>query len=152
MAMHRPPAVSWDVRPARWQRRLTTALALCAALAWAGFSVRQGWGAASPVLLLVLVVSVLLSIRAGRNAPVGQLRWDGEQWHWSGADDGAVRSITCVWDLQVLLLLKIHFEPGAQQWLWLEAGAEPARWRAMRRALVAATSISGSQPNQKRRA
>ncbi len=141
--MHRPPAVSWDVGPARWQGRLLTALAFCAALDWTGFLVLQGWRTASFFLLLVVMASVLLAVLASRNTQVGQLRWDGEQWHWSGADDDAVRVLTCVLDLQHMMLLHIRCEQGARHWLWIEASAQHARWRAMRRAVVAGTSLQG---------
>lgn len=141
--MHRPPAVSWEAGPARRQGRLLAALALCATMVWTGFWVLQGWGTSSFILLLVLSASILLAVRAGKSAPVGQLGWDGEQWHWTGAGAGAVPAIACVLDLQGMLLLRILCESGTRHWLWLEAGAQPARWKAMRRALVAATSNAG---------
>ena len=143
--MHRPPAVSWDVGPARWRGRVLTALALCATLDWTGFWVLQGWSTSSFFLLLLVFASVLLAGLSNRNTPVGQLRWDGEQWHWSGVDHDTVRVVACVLDLQRMLLLHIRCEQGACHWLWLEAAAQPTRWRAMRRAVVAATPLKGSE-------
>jgi toxin CptA len=147
--MHRPPAVSWDVELARWQGHISAAIALCSTLVWAGFLMLQGWCTSSISLLLVLLASILLAVLAGRRMPVGKLRWDGDQWHWSSAEVDVVHSIVCVLDLQFLLLLRIHCGQGARHWLWLEAGTQPARWQALRRAVVAFSTSSRSAPEPK---
>ena len=86
---------------------------------------------------MVLLVSALVLAVAQRNIPKGQLRWDGRQWHWSGAPDRMVLSMDCVLDLQSVVLLHIRCNQGKSHWLWLEAGDKPKHWKALRRAIVA---------------
>jgi hypothetical protein len=140
--MHRPPAVAWDLGPTLWQNRILTGLALLASLVSLGFLVEQGWGLSSFILLVALLVGCLLAAMARHNAHQGQLRWDGEQWHWIGAQGVALRTMVCMVDLQVTLLLQVTSDQGKRHWFWLDSGDKPAQWRAMRRAIVASTSVS----------
>jgi peptidoglycan/LPS O-acetylase OafA/YrhL len=140
--MHRPPAVAWDLATTRWQLRVSIALVLLATLVWLGFLTQQGWGYPSFILLLALLAGVLLAAMAGQNASGGQLRWDGEQWHWTDAQDHAVRTMVCMLDLQVVLLLQVNCDQGTRHWFWLDAGDKPIQWKALRRAIVASAKVS----------
>jgi len=135
--MHQPPAVAWDLAPTRSQRRAPIALLLLAVLVWLVFITRQGWGPASLALLLALLVATVVVAVGLNKLPTGQLRWDGEQWLWSGVQDRMVRSMACVLDLQSVLVLHIRCDQGKGHWLWLEAGDKPLHWKALRRAMVA---------------
>ena len=139
--MHRPPAVAWDLSPTQWQMRVLAALTLLAMLVWVGFIAEQGWGLSSFIVLVALLVGVWLVAMARRKALRGQLRWDGEQWYWTGLQDRAVRAMACILDLQVVMLLQITFDQGKSHWIWLESGYKPAQWKALRRAIVASTGV-----------
>ena len=92
------------------------------------------------ILLLAMLAGALLAAMARHNAARGQLRWDGERWHWSGEPDRTVRAMACVLDLQSMMLLHLTCESRTSHWLWLEAGNKPERWKALRRAVVASTA------------
>jgi hypothetical protein len=143
--MHRPPAVAWLLVLSRWQVWALSALVLIAALVWAGFLAKQGWGAASFLILVALLTSVLMVLVARQNTTKGRLSWDGEQWHWSGDPDSPLRSMSCVLDLQRVMLLQVTCGQGKLHWLWLEAVDKPAQWTALRRAIVVSTADSGEE-------
>ncbi len=140
--MHRPPAVAWVLSPTLWQRRILATLALLALLVWVGFITEQGWGLSSFAVLIALFLGVLLAAMAWHNASRGQLRWDGEQWYWTDAQDRTVRTMACILDMQVMMLLQITCDQGKSHWLWLDSSENPAQWKALRRAIVASTGIS----------
>jgi hypothetical protein len=118
---------------------------------WAGFTIRQGWGVTSFALLLVLLAAVLLAAMAQRNAPIGQLRWDGEQWYWIADQDFTVRTMVCLLDFQLTLLLQVTFDNRQRHWFWIETDSKPFQWNALRRAIVATTNIShdGVEPERR---
>ena len=138
--MYLPPAVTWDVKPARCHKLAVQGLALCAGLLCFAFCVVQGWGIPSLVLLLALLVSVLLASRGILTAPSGQLNWDGAQWHWLGPQQDAVADLQCVLDLQKLMLVQLRCDQGGTLCLWLESPSNSERWLALRRAIVVGAS------------
>jgi hypothetical protein len=144
--MHRPPAVTWSVRPARWHAGALISLTLLATLLLIGFIEMQGWGDSSLALLLLLAASAILAFRRLRSAPVGQLNWDGEQWHWSDADAQAVESMACVLDLQTRILVRIVCESRTHHWLWLECSSPDVNWFALRRAIFASKRVDAVAP------
>lgn len=82
-----------------------------------------------------------------RQAPRGQLRWDGERWQWSARPEAAVTQLHCVVDLQRRMLLRLccgQVGPfgGGCIWLWLESDGMGPRWLALRRAILANAKIS----------
>jgi hypothetical protein len=135
--MHQPPAVSWDVKSARWHAGALIFWVLADTFLLVGFFVTQGWGASTLVLLLVLVASALLAMKGWYGAPVGQLNWDGAQWHWVNQDTHALTSVVCVLDLQTRMLVRISGGQGPSRWLWLERDASGMTWVALRRAIFA---------------
>jgi hypothetical protein len=88
---------------------------------------------------------------ARRNAATGQLRWDGERWYWSGEPDRTVHAMSCILDLQSIMLLHLTCERRTGHWLWLEAGNKPERWKALRRAVVASIADTPSEADQEPR-
>ena len=143
--MHRPPAVAWLLVPSRWQGWALSALALIGALVWAGFLAKQGWGRASFLILVALLASALMALVTMQSTTKGLLSWDGEQWHWSGDPDSPLRSMSCVLDLQRVILLQVTCDQGKMHWLWLEAFDKPALWTALRRAIVVSTDLSSEE-------
>ena len=142
--MHRPPACAWKAGVAQWQRRLLAFLVGLGLLDLLGFGLRQGWGPVTLLLFVILLVCGAAAVYGLRGNAIGQLRWDGENWHWSGQGDSAVTEISCVMDLQRLLLLRIRCDHGSSHWLWLESRTMDSGWRALRRAVVASKDIDGS--------
>lgn len=136
--MFLPPAAAWTVDSARWQRRVLVALGLAGALPSLFFCLNQRWGAHSLAVLLWLGLCTVGASWRFQKAANGQLRWDGERWHWSDSQDYAVTKFDCVVDLQRFLLLRIVCDQGPQLWLWLYSPAMDGRWLALRRAVMAA--------------
>jgi toxin CptA len=134
--MHLPPAAAWTAGATRWQRGVVAILALLGLLIAYSFGAKQGWAASTAWLSLILVACTVFSTLGLRQPVTGQLRWDGEQWHWSGLAEHTVTKIRCVLDLQRLLLLQVHCDQGASLWLWMECSTRDAAWMAFRRALV----------------
>jgi toxin CptA len=141
--MHRPPAATWRAMSAGLAPQAAVALAalLCAATLLAGYFM-QAWGATALCLLLLLVICTLAAFRGLGRMPSGQLRWDGEHWHWADGQHHAVSALVCVLDLQSCMLLRIQCEKRQGLWLWLESCDQgAAQWGALRRAVV------GRQPS-----
>jgi len=146
--MYLPPAVTWDVKPARWHRVALWGLALCATGVAIGFCALQGLGASSLLLLLALLIALLLGARAVKRLPSGPLNWDGAQWHWLGSGQEAVSELACVLDLQNLMLVQLRSAGASKRYLWLECQDNTARWTALRRAVVAAARQAPSTDPQ----
>jgi hypothetical protein len=114
---------------------------LAATLLLIGFLATQHWVASTMAMLLVLLVSTMLASKGLHSAPVGQLNWDGAQWHWSDPDTQALTAVACVLDLQSRMLVRIAGESGESYWLWLECHSDDAHWYALRRAIVASQRV-----------
>lgn len=140
--MHRPPAAAWTAGAGRWQRGMLLALTAIAVLEAGFFAARTGWGPSAILLLAVMGGSLTVSFLALRSSAQGQLRWDGEHWHWSAEQDLGVTEVSCVLDLQHLLILRIHLDNGIKLWLWLESRRMDVGWMALRRAVVASQAPS----------
>jgi hypothetical protein len=112
---------------------------------------RAGWGVTSVALLLVLLAAVLLAAMAQRNAPKGQLRWDGEHWYWATAQDLTVLTMVRVVDFQLMMLLQVTLDNGQRHWFWLDADSKSSHWIALRRAIVATTKVSHNEVDPERR-
>lgn len=73
-----------------------------------------------------------------RNAPAGQLAWDGEVWRWEspGYQTGVAEyELSVLADFQHALLLRLENQAHARLSLWMERGAFPQRWLDLRRAV-----------------
>ena len=146
--MYLPPAATWEVGGARWQRRLVVLLLALSATLCAAFCLSQQWGAPSLVLLLVLVLCMAGVWWGLQQAAKGTLHWDGAHWHWTDTQHKAVTHVIVIFDWQHLLLLRIECCDGKLLWLWLESRAMDLAWLSMRRALVASQHpLAPLQPN-----
>jgi hypothetical protein len=134
--MHRAPAVSWDVRPTRVRGRALVVLAVCGALTIGAFLMMQPWNGRVVMLLLALLSGTLFAVLVQSKSQRGTLQWDGEQWHWSALQHQVIRQLSCVLDLQRVLLLRLRDASGKTHWLWLQSDASDSRWLALRRAIV----------------
>ncbi|MDQ3060179.1 MAG: hypothetical protein M3R45_11770 [Pseudomonadota bacterium] len=82
-----------------------------------------------------------------KNAPNGQLVWDGEVWHWQDMREPAglaAQEMSVIADFQRCLLLKLKDQCGASLWLWVEQRAMPARWLDLRRAVYSPRKSSNA--------
>lgn len=136
--MHSAPAVSYPVGRCQIQAWLTGALwglgALVCAL-WILAAGRLAWPQA--LALLAWAAGGVLAWRDWQRAPIGTLRWDGQQWAWLSTAHSQAGTVQWALDAQRWLLLVFRPQSGRPVWLWLTREAEPTRWQALRRALVA---------------
>ncbi len=92
---------------------------------------------------MVLALAAVLGAGAAactgwKNAPTGQLAWDGEAWHWesSGYQTGVTEyELSVIADFQHRLLLRLENPAHARLWLWVERSTQPERWLDLRRAV-----------------
>jgi hypothetical protein len=86
---------------------------------------------------------LLIWQRWQRQHPVeALLRWTGEHWIWFSPAyrrGTPLKQLTCVLDLQRVLLLRVENAAGLSWWVWLEppVGAAQGLWPAVRRAVRA---------------
>ena len=150
--MQNAPSVVYPVGRSSWMGWIAMALglAIMAAALLAGISMQPS-GGVWLAMLLPWLIWCGWAWRQWRQAPGGWLGWHGHQqgaavdsprgqWRWqtSHTDDGIeVRSVEPVLDLQSRWLLRLEGLPGVPRWVCVEAGADPANWSALRRALTA---------------
>lgn len=107
---------------------------------------RAGWPQALAVGVWLLATAA--AAYNWQHPPSGVLRWDGQGWHFESARAALPGRSLLRLDLQGCLLVEFLPEAGRTQWFWLERGAEPLRWDALRRALCApaAARLAGAAP------
>ena len=87
------------------------------------------------------LLSLAFALWQWRQAPKGELRWDGQSWHLAtGGADHEV-SPEMVVDLQCVVLIRLNKRHGhGAAWVFADAadvnGGTPGAWSAVRRALV----------------
>ena len=148
--MHSAPSVSYPVGRSRNAARILMiiwAAGAGAAGAWRyQINSNLGVGDWRQWLLLAAVVLAGLGLwSALRAQPVGELRWDGQYWTLKAGlaeRGGALAGVHL--DLQTLMLVHLVPADGRAQWLWLERGAAPERWRELRRALYSRAPLPES--------
>jgi hypothetical protein len=134
--MHSAPAVTYPAGRAHGARWLLLAIwlvgAISAALAVAG---HDGVAARDGAWLANVWLAGAVAWRWGGHREVGQVRFDGQYWSWSGrAMLGAARAHVGL-DLQSLMLVRLTEPERPRQWLWLERRSDPLRWVDLRRAV-----------------
>jgi hypothetical protein len=91
--------------------------------------------------MLALVLAAGFAAGLGwKNAPVGQLRWDGQDWCWESRDyqlGMPARDIAVALDFQRFVLLRLKNHNHTTLWLWASRSAMPERWLDLRRAVHA---------------
>lgn len=135
--MYGPPAAAWHATALQGPRWLVLALAGASLLVLACFmqAGQSGWSVA--VLFTLWATCLAFASWSLTRQPADQLRWDGSQWHWSEWPDRPVLHPYCALDLQILLLLDLRGQDGAQRWVWMQAQSMSPQWRAFRRAVLA---------------
>ena len=102
--------------------------------------------------LVVMAIAGVCSELHWWRSPVGELRWDGQQWHWlcGSVSESLEPPVVCL-DLQRYMLLQVRVGGGRRLWLHLEQGAFPQRWLDLRRAVYSpagakAPPVRGARP------
>ena len=88
-------------------------------------------------LIAVLLAGVAAFIGT-KNAPAGQLEWDGEVWRWERLSYQAgitEYELSVGADFQHRLLLRLQNQAQAKLWIWVDRQAAPERWLDLRRAV-----------------
>jgi hypothetical protein len=130
------------VQRSRWHLVCIASTWLIAAAACAGH-----WQSAAGLApkIVVLISLSLFGLGAGKawfDTEPGRLRWDGQQWLWSGFGDVPVQQLFVVLDFQKLILVKLQANHAGPRWIWLEAPKRDRQWLAMRRAIVGTVARS----------
>ncbi len=105
-------------------------------LSWFFLTQYSAWRAALAGSMLIFA-GVIAGI-GWKNAPAGQLAWDGQVWRWEspGYQAGvAGYRLAVVADFQRKLLLRLENQAHASIWLWVEQKAFAAKWLELRRAI-----------------
>lgn len=152
--MRSAPTVVYPVGRCAFFGRTLVALGMMGGMALSGWvwttpgSV-SGWGLVGGSGLLVFWA--LMARREWSRTPAGSLQWDslapptGETgraggWRWlpGGSGDGvSLQGVEVVFDFQHWILLRWREPQQAACWAWVERHRAPARWRDLRRALMA---------------
>jgi len=136
---HNAPPVVYPLGRSRFQGWVLVALwcaGLLLALFWFYATRQLDWR----MLLAGTAIAVAgaAACIGWKNAPTGQLAWDGQCWRWEspGYQTGiAEQQLSVIADFQHLLLLRIENQAHASLWLWAERSAMPERWLDLRRAV-----------------
>ena len=152
--MHNAPPVNYPVGRSRFQTRVQGALWLLGAATVAGWSWQVdvlGWR--QGVAAMAVVGAGLLAVYGWWKTPATALRWDGQQWFWTGSDVDCTVRVSVHIDLQHHLLLCLRPDAGRSLWCWAERASQPALWRNLRRAVYSparpqdeTNSALGSEP------
>jgi toxin CptA len=140
LTTHNAPPVVYPLGRSRFLGVLLLGLWLCGlllVLAW--FFLGAGLLDWRIALALACVLGAGAAAYAGwRNAPAGQLAWDGEVWRWEspGYQAGVAEyGLSVLADFQHALLLRLENQAHACLWLWMERRSMPERWLDLRRAV-----------------
>ena len=153
MATHNAPPVVYPLGRSRFLGALLLGLWLCGLLLTLLWLLQgAGWFDWRIALALVCVVAAGAAAYVGwRNAPAGQLAWDGAVWRWEspGYQAGVAEyGLSVLADFQNILLLRLENQAHACLWLWMERRSMPERWLDLRRAVYsphkAAVAVSGA--------
>jgi hypothetical protein len=138
--MHRPPAVSHNVKRSQRHGALLLGIWLAAMLPLCYFYAFQQAPLQSAVLAAVWLVTGGVCMHTWRACATGLLQWDGDHWHWIQDGEGLACQVRMAWDCQYLVLIRLTAAQAPSRWLWLESGASLLQWNALRRALVSANA------------
>ncbi len=141
--MHRAPAVSLSTVRSRWHLRFIVVLFVSAVVTLAAYSLSQPQSEGQVIAVACTVLFFpLLSLKDWYQSVQGYLRWNGQQWQWSGFGDLAVCELVHRLDWQRCLFVTLQCKGHPSVWLWLDACEDIYQWNAFRRAVV--SSQAGS--------
>ena len=149
--MHSAPAVTYPVGPAVILLSLLWALSLAGGggiVLWSLATAGLGWR--QIIAATCWAATAASAFHFWRHRPVGLMRWNGEFWYWDLPVSDIPGHNRVVVDLQIAMLLqwRAHGQHAARApvvWLWVERGARPLDWAALRRA-VYSRAIAAPSP------
>ena len=135
--MHRAPAVSFSTVRSRWHLRCIVTLFIGAVVTLVAYSQGQPQSGGQVIAVAcTTLAATLVALIGWYQSTTGDLRWDGQRWHWSGFEDQAVCRLSLRMDWQSGLLVSLQREGQSLVWLWLDACADIYQWNALRRAIA----------------
>jgi toxin CptA len=146
--MHNAPPVSYPVGRSRFQAGLQAALWLLGAATvalWCWQVDTLGWR--QGVAALAVLGAGLFAGVAWWKTPVAALRWDGQQWFWSGGGTTFAVQVSVHLDVQHHLLLRLRPDAGRPLWCWAERASQPPHWRSLRRAVYSPARPQNETPS-----
>lgn len=146
--MHNAPSVTYPVKPSSRVLLLLAVLWVVGAASVAAWcSQADGVGVRHVIGLVAVGLTACLVGLGWERASHRSLHWDGQYWSLDGADPVRMAQATVHLDFQSLLLLRLKVDRSVS-WLWLDQDASPMHWRAVRRALFAATTSADVRPDE----
>lgn len=137
--MHHPAALHFIVPRSRWLVRVLFLLGFLVFATLLVFCQQQAVSMASALVWgLALLLMSGLAWRIWLRMPVGNLRWDGAAWYWSGFDGEVPCVLVLHMDLQHLLIVSVVGAGACTVRLWLEEIPGSKDWMSLRRAVVMA--------------
>lgn len=136
--MHRAPAVSFSVGRSRWHLGCIVASSVLALAVSLGFVWNQStldWR--SFVVLGLTLASSAAALHAWWRSPVGLLRWEGCNWHWSEFTGAQECHLSLLLDFQRAMLVVLRRDGQRDVWLWLQSRHDTAtQWLPLRRSII----------------
>ena len=142
--------MTYPLERSRWQTWVLAGFWLTGVLlmiSWVFASQHFGWR--QSVGFLAIASVGLLAYRGWKNAPVGQLVWDGQIWRWEGPGYQAGMAeyqLLVAADFKNFMLLRIENQAHAKLWLWADQRAFPSRWSDLRRAVYSPHRAAAIDP------
>lgn len=139
LSTHSAPPVVYPLGRSRFQAGFLICLWLagCAALClWFYSGEITLWRMLSMAAMIVL--AGVIAVLGWKKTPAGQLRWDGQVWHWesdSCQDNAFEWHLSVVVDFQYLLLLRMESQMHSSICLWCDRHAFAPLWLDFRRAI-----------------
>ncbi len=147
---HHAPLVQYPVQRSPWLAAILLVLALAGALALAAWAL---WGAGTQpgvsrvVVALTWLVACGLAARNWWTHPQGWLVWTGTDWRLqAGVRSMAQARMEVHGDWLAAMGVRLVPHGGRACWLWLDRSAQPASWKALRRAVYSRASLAQADP------
>ena len=139
MSAHNAPPVIYPLGRSRFQGWLLLGLWLAGLLLvslWVYVTRQVDWR--TVIALIAVLLAGVAAFIGTKNAPAGQLEWDGEVWRWERLSYQAgitEYELSVGADFQHRLLLRLQNQAQAKLWIWVDRQAAPERWLDLRRAV-----------------
>ena len=144
---HHSPNINWQVTPTRMVPLLVAgwAMAGMAGLCYWWFASEQPIWLSGMVGVAWLGWTVWAVHWVRRRPERGVLRWQAGRWSWqpqAAVQPTLLSPPQVVLDLQHMLAVRWPLPQRRYCFLWLQCGADPAQWEALRRAVYSSAFLS----------
>lgn len=135
--MHRAPAISVSIGKSRAHRGAISILWFLGCVVSLVYGFDQKTFVLNTLVAVALSGAGFIAWRGWHCTMPGVLRWDGQNWYWSGFGVAGLCHMVLALDLQTWMLVKVHTAGKRKVWLWLDAPSVGVKWAPLRRAIVA---------------